>query len=245
MLHSLEILSVARASGFDFLVLDMEHTHVTLEEVAQMSIAGLESGFPIQIRVPHPRSEALTRAVDCGAQTLIVPHVDSVEDALWVADKVRFPPVGRRSIPSPVAVTGFRPVPVGDLTARSEAHLKVTVMIESKEALSAISEIAAVDGIDTLMIGMNDFLASIGHLTAPRHPDVRAAFARVAQAAHAHGKTFAVIGVPEDLIGPYALANGAAEIVVTNEINLLFDASVRCVNNTRSLIAGAGVAHSG
>ena len=245
VLHSIEMLSIARHSGFDFLVLDMEHTHATLEEVAVMSIAGLECGFPVHIRVPHCRSEAITRAVDCGAHTLIVPHVDSVADAVSIVDRVRFPPVGNRSIPSPIAVTGFRPVPVADLMRRSEAHLKITVMIESKEALADVAGIAAVKGVDTLMIGTNDLAASLGYTGLLTHPEVKAAFATIARAAHANGKNFSVIGLPQGMIGSHAIANGATEIVVTNEINLLFDASVLCVSNARAAVAEAARAASG
>lgn len=239
--RSVEILSVARQAGFDFLVADMEHGAMSLGEVATLCVAGREAGFPVHVRVPGAGSSELTRVVDCGASGLIVPHVDSINTARSIVDRVRFAPTGHRSIPSPIAATGFRPVPPSALVETAEASLKVTVMIESTDGVAEVGRIAALPGIDTVMVGPNDLAESLGRRGDIDHPDVMRAFAKIAAAAANAGKQFAVIGLPLDRLHTHALDLGAGMAVVANEINLLFDAAVSRVADVRALVAGGHV----
>ena len=240
--RSVEMLTVARQCGFDFLVADMEHSAMSLGEAATLSVAGIESGFPVHVRVPGVRSDYLTRVVDCGALGLIVPHVDSVEEARDMVDRVRFPPCGRRSIPSPVAMTGFRPLPAADLFQRCEAALKVTVMIESVEGLAAVRGVTAVEGIDVIMAGANDLAQSLGHSGNVAHGEVQNAFRAIASAALENGRKFGVIGLPPELMRSHALDLGAGVVVATNEINLLINGGTACAREYRDLARTAGPA---
>lgn len=234
--RSVEILAVARQAGFDFLVADMEHGAISIGEVATLCVAGREAGFPVHVRVPGAGSEYLTRVVDCGAHGIIVPHVDTASTARSIIDKVRFAPVGHRSIPSPIAITGFRPVPVTSLVEQAQAALKVTVMIESADGLAEVSRIAAVPGIDSVMVGPNDLAESLGRRGDIDHPDVIRAFGKIASAAANAGKEFAVIGLPVERLQSHALAFEAGMAVVANEINLLFDAAAARVVEIRTLV---------
>ena len=236
--RSVEMLSVARHCGFDFLVADMEHGAFSLGEAATLCVAGLEAGYPVHVRVPSAGSENLTRAADCGARGLIVPHVDSAEEAAFVADRLRFPPRGRRSIPSPLAVAGFRPLRPDALIALCETNLSVTVMIESAEGVAAARAIAAIEGIDTLMVGANDLAQSLGHTGDVAHEEVRAAFQAVAEAARAAGRAFGVIGVPSALLRSHALALGARVAIVANDIDLIVAAGVGTADAIRRLAGG-------
>lgn len=231
--RSVEILAVARTCGFDFLLADMEHGAMSLGEVATLCVAGIEAGYPVFVRAPGPVSELLSRIVDCGAAGLVVPHLDSAAQAREIVEKVRFAPLGARSIPSPVAITGFRPVPPCELIAHSEPALSVLVMIESAEALGAVEDIAGVAGIDGLIIGTNDLAQSLGLIGQLDHADMRAAFARVANAAINAGRRFGVMGLPEALLDSHARALDADWIVAANEINLLVEAGDACVARLR------------
>jgi 2-keto-3-deoxy-L-rhamnonate aldolase RhmA len=233
--RSVEMMAVARHAGFDFLVADMEHGAMSLGEAATLCVAGLEAGFPVHVRVPGAQSEYLSRVVDCGARGVIVPHVSSVEAALHVVDRVRFPRVGRRSIPSPLAVAGFRPLAPASLIERCEGQLDVAVMIEDAEALHCVEAIAAIEGIDTVMIGTNDLAQSLGLLGRIDDPQLHAAFARTAQAAAAAGKQFGVMGLPLPLLPSHAIGLGAGTVVVANDINLMFEAAASAVNGVRTL----------
>lgn len=233
--RSPEILTVARAAGFDFLMVDMEHGSASLAEVANLCLVGQEAKFPVHVRVPSAGSNDLTRVADCGASGIIVPHVDDAETARAIVDRLRFPPLGRRSIPSPVLVTGFRPVPVAELVCASEKALRITAMIESAEGLADVEAIAATPGIDAIMVGPNDLAQSLGRSGDIDHPEVRQAFDTIARATLAAGKTFAVIGLPLDRVRSHALDLGATMVVAANEINLLFDAAAERLDRMRDL----------
>ncbi|TKT74412.1 aldolase/citrate lyase family protein [Aquamicrobium sp. LC103] len=234
--RSLEMMAVARHCGFDFLLADMEHGAMSLGEAATLSVAGREAGFPVHVRVPGIGSEMLTRVVDCGAAGLIVPHVDSLADAKFVVEKVRFPPHGTRSIPPPIAPIGFRPMPVRDLIGLSETALEVVLMIESREGVADVRAIAALEGVDGLLVGGNDLAQSLGHTGNIGHPDVLAAFREIAEATKDARKFFGVIGVPPSLVHTHALALGASYVVAANDINLLFEAGAAAAAEARALM---------
>lgn len=238
--RSVEMMAVARRCGFDFLLADMEHGAMSLGEAAALCVAGIEAGYPVHARVPSVRSDMLTRVVDCGATTLIVPHVDSLAEARFVVDKVRFSPRGRRSIPSPTAVAGFRPVPVRDLMALGEDALEVFLMIEGREGLADAAAIASLDGIDGLLVGANDLAQSLGRAGDIAHKSVVDAFSEIAAAASKAGKRFGVMGVPAELMQSHALDLGASYVVVTNDINLLFEAGAACTSQMRALAGEQG-----
>lgn len=234
--RSVEILPVARHAGFDFVLADMEHGAMSLGEAASLCVAGRMAGFPVYVRVPKASSDHLTRAADCGAQAVIVPHVDSLAEARGIVDRLRFPPVGSRSLPSPVIAASFRPVPAADLIAACDRDFGVFAMIESAEALAVVEDMASIDGLDGLIIGSQDLAQSLGHTGNLAHPEVAAAFSRVAAAVRASGKIFGVMGVPPALLPSHAIALGAGLIVATNEINLLAEAAIECAGATRRLL---------
>lgn len=227
--RSVEMVMVARTAGFDLLVADMEHSALAAGDVAALCVAGRMGGFPVEVRVGGPDHPDLARVLDCGATGVIVPHVDSAKAARIIARRTRFPPVGDRSVPSPLAGFGFRPVDPVPLMAGSEADIRVTVMIESAAGLSEAEAIAAVPGIDAVMVGANDLAVSLGHPGDVGHPEVQAAFARIAAAARGAGREFAVIGVPGALLESHAFALGAATVIATNDINLLVDGGAALV----------------
>jgi 2-keto-3-deoxy-L-rhamnonate aldolase RhmA len=154
---------------------------------------------------------------------VVVPHVETAEEARLIVEKCRFQPLGKRSLPSPLARLGFQVPPAAEMVGRIEADTFVVAMVESAGGVAAAGAIAAVPGIDAVIIGANDLAADMGHLGAVDHPEVLAAFAAVAAATRAQGKIFGVIGVGAALLQSHALDLGARLIVATNDINLLID----------------------
>lgn len=235
--RSVEMVSVARTAGFDLLVADMEHSALAIGDVAALCLAGRMGGFPVEVRVGGPDHPDLARVLDCGATGVIVSHVDSVAQARRIAARTRFAPVGNRSVPSPLAIFGFRAVDPQTLMVGCEAEVRVTAMIESAEGLVDAEAIAAVPGIDALMVGANDLAVSLGHPGDVGHEQVREAFARIAAAAAAAGKGFSVIGVPESLLPSHAFALGAETVIATNDINLLVDGGTALVAALAAVLA--------
>lgn len=230
-----EIVTVARSCGFDFLLIDTEHGPIGMADVASLAVTAFEAGFPALVRVGGPDSPDLARVLDCGAEGVVVAHVETVGQARQIVERCRFHPAGKRSLPSPLVRLGFRVPPAAQMMAEIEKDTLVILMIESVAGVAAAEAIAAVPGVDVLMIGANDLAADMGHIGAVDHPDVLAAFASIAHAAHAHGKIFSTIGVAEQLLPSHATGLGAKLIVATNDINLLIDQGLATVSRVRAI----------
>ncbi len=178
---------ICARAGFDWLLIDGEHAPNT----ATTLLAQLQAVTPFPVepiaRVPLGEPVAIKQYLDLGYRTLLVPMVDSAEQARAVVSATRFPPLGTRGVASATSrASGFG----ADARYLAEAHLKVTVIaqIESRAALAEIEEIAAVEGIDALFIGPGDLAASLGHLGHAQHPDVQAAIAKAKAAIDRAGK---------------------------------------------------------
>lgn len=235
VVRTVEIVTVARSCGFDLLLVDMEHGPIAIGDAASISVTAFEAGLPCLVRVGGPYAPDLARVLDCGAQGVVVPHVETADEARHVVEKCRFLPLGKRSLPSPLARLGFRVPPAAQMMAEIETDTVVVLMIESALGVANAEAIAAVDGVDMLMIGANDLAADMGHVGAVEHPAVLEAFARIAGAAAAHGKAFGVIGVGEVLLRSHAHDLGAKLIVATNDINLLIDRGLEVAARVRGL----------
>lgn len=235
VVRTVEIVTIARSCGFDILLVDMEHGPIAIGDAASISVTAFEAGLPCLVRVGGPAAPDLARVLDCGAEGVVVPHVETVEEARHVVEKCRFLPLGKRSLPSPLARLGFRVPPASEMMAGIERDTLVVLMIESGLGVANAEAIAAVPGVDMLMIGANDLAADMGHVGAVEHPQVQAAFARVAGAASAYGKAFAVIGVGEALLRSHAFDLGARLVVATNDVNLLVDRGLEVAARVRGL----------
>ncbi|WP_228028513.1 HpcH/HpaI aldolase family protein [Donghicola mangrovi] len=233
LLGRAESILLARGAGFDFVVVDMEHGPLGLGDLGQVAAAGLAAGVPVFGRVTGPTSGDIARVLDCGATGVIVPHVDTPEQAQHIASQCRFGPVGRRALPGPLPGLDYGIVPAAELCARAEVGTQVIAMIESAEGLENVDQIAATRGIDMLMIGSNDLADGIGRRGQLEHADVFAAFKRIAQAARDHDCAFGVMGLPAGLVNSYALDLGATAIVVTNDTNLIIEGGAAALTKVR------------
>lgn len=228
-----ESILLARGAGFDFVVVDMEHGPLGLSDLGQVAGTGIAAGLPVYGRVTGPNSGDIARVLDCGATGVIVPHVDTPEQAQNIAALCRFAPNGRRALPGPLPALDYGIVPAAELCARAEVGTQVIAMIESALALENVDQIAATPGIDMLMIGSNDLADGIGRRGDLNHEDVRQAFGRIAKAAQKNNCDFGVMGLPPELVAPYALDLGAAAIVVTNDTNLIVEGGAAALAKVR------------
>lgn len=223
VLRTVEIVTVTRSCGFDLLLVDMEHGPIAIGDAAAISVTAFEAGLPCLVRVGGPDAPDLARVLDCGAEGVVVPHVETAEQARRIVETCRFQPLGKRSLPSPLARLGFQVPPAAEMTRRIEADSFIVAMVESARGVAEAGAIAAVPGLDAVMIGANDLAADMGHLGAIDHPAVLAAFAQVSAATRAQDKVFGVIGVGAALLPSHAFDLGARLIVATNDVNLLIE----------------------
>ena len=177
------------AAGFDFLVVDGEHSPAdTMDTVALLQAIAAGGSQPI-VRVTDNTTWLAKRALDAGSPTLLIPMVGSADEARRAVAAMRYPQQGNggvRGVAGIVRAARFGLAADYVLTANEAAC--TIVQIESAAAVEAAEEIAAVDGVDALFVGPADLAASLGHLGDSRHPQVQQAIDRVAAAAKRQGK---------------------------------------------------------
>ena len=178
---------LAGNAGFDWCLIDAEHGPNTLSTIiAQLQALAGTRAAPV-VRVPFGSDWILKQVLDLGVQTLVVPMVNSAEQARQVAAAVRYPGQGVRGMGAVLSrASGYGEIV--DYVTSANAEICLFVQIESSEAVANVDEIAAVEGVDGLFVGPADLSADLGHVGHPDHAQVQAAIARVYAAAAAADK---------------------------------------------------------
>jgi 4-hydroxy-2-oxoheptanedioate aldolase len=115
--RTVDIASIMKACGYDWLFLDLEHNSMDLDIAVQISVAALGAGIAPIVRVPAGQFWLATRVLDGGALGIVMPHVDTPEEARKIADRLRYPPQGHRSIAGGLPHFGYVPIAAGALPA--------------------------------------------------------------------------------------------------------------------------------
>ncbi len=140
--RTVDIAAAMASCGFDWLFIDLEHGTMPLDTAMQISVAALGAGISPLVRVPLAQYALATRALDGGALGIVMPHVDTAEEAAAVVDHLKYPPLGHRSVAGGMPFFGFRAVPTGEATARMNAETLVVVMLETARAIANADAIA-------------------------------------------------------------------------------------------------------
>jgi 2-keto-3-deoxy-L-rhamnonate aldolase RhmA len=160
--RSVDIATIAKTCGYDWLFIDMEHNSMDVDTAAQIAMASLPVGISPIVRVPGKEHHHASRLLDAGAQGIVVPHVDSVEEAERAFAYCKYPPQGHRSAMGALPQFAYQSVPVGEATKAANEETLVVVMLETPDAIAKVDEIAAVKGLDVVLIGTNDLCAEMG-----------------------------------------------------------------------------------
>ena len=190
-----DIPMMAAAAGFDAVYVDLEHTATSLETTALLCAGAIGAGITPLVRVPAHDHQYLTAALDIGAMGVIVPHVDSRDEAERIADACRFPPRGHRSVAGPSPANRYRPMPPRELLDAFDEQTVVAVMLETPAAVERADTIAAVPGVDMVMLGPHDLTAEMGILGRFRDEAFLDAVRTVAKACRTHRRIFGIAGI--------------------------------------------------
>lgn len=193
------IAMIAWACGFDALYIDLEHNPTSLETAAGICVAALGLGVTPIARVTSHDPHDATRILDCGAQGVMVPHIQNAAEARAVVEACRFAPIGHRSAAGTVPALGYAALKQPEINRLLNEHTLLIAMLETPEAIANVDSIAAVDGIDMVHIGSTDLSTEMGIPGDYKHDRMRAAYEATAAAAKKHGKAMGVGGVREDL----------------------------------------------
>jgi 2-keto-3-deoxy-L-rhamnonate aldolase RhmA len=207
-----EAAEVAVAAGADFGLVDCEHGVMSLETAGRLLAALKAGGVAALARPPEVSDAWVKRLLDAGAEGLILPMVESAARAADAVAMALFPPRGRRGVAATVVRAGGWGAQADAYVAGWNDRAFLAMQIESPAALDAAGAIAAVEGVDMLFFGPNDYGWSAG-LGGAAHPDVFAAFRRVADVAHAAGK---LVGTVAFQAGPAAALRAAGCDVISS-----------------------------
>jgi 2-keto-3-deoxy-L-rhamnonate aldolase RhmA len=224
-LRSVAAPALAAATEHDYVSIDMEHGAFTLQEATQLCIAALPAGVAPIVRVCAGALDEGTRLLDNGALGIIVPHVDTAAQARSAADAFLYPPVGHRSWGGPAAVYGYRTPHVAEAQRAINDEILVIVMLESPEAIANADAIAAVPGIDVLLIGSFDLTSEMGIAGQMAHPMLIDAYARVAAACRTHGKVLGLGGISDEADVARYMAMGARFLGSGNDHSYIVEAA--------------------
>jgi 2-keto-3-deoxy-L-rhamnonate aldolase RhmA len=233
--RTVDIAKIAKTCGFDWLFIDMEHSTMEVDVVSQICVAALDAGVTPLVRVPGHEPFHISRVLDGGAMGVVVPHVNTVDQARGIVDTCKYPPAGHRSIASALPQLEYEPILSQETLDLLNENLLVVAMLETPRAIENAEAIAAVDGIDVLHIGTNDLLAEMGIPGQFGHDRVAAAYQTTIAATQKYGKFTGIGGISDDDLVRRFVQMGARFLTGALEANLLIQAARKRAEVLRSI----------
>jgi len=217
------VAEIVAGGNPDWVLIDMEHSPLTLDSVvAQLQAIAPYATTPV-VRVPANDPVTIKQVLDLGAQTILVPMVSTADEARAAVAAVRYPPRGIRGVGSALARSARWNRVEGYLTD-ADRYTSLFVQIETAAGVEAAAEIAAVDGVDGVFVGPSDLAASMGLLGQQSHPEVVATVHRAFRAVQDAGTPVGVNAFDPALAREYTAA-GARFLLVAADVALLARAS--------------------
>jgi 4-hydroxy-2-oxoheptanedioate aldolase len=218
-------------SGFDFVMIDCEHGPMGVESAYTMVLAAERSGTIPLVRVPMNHQQVILRYLDVGAAGIMVPQINTPEEAEAVVRSVKYHPEGRRGVAGTRAQSWSITQPLNEYVKTANRETLVMVQIENIKAVDALSEIMQVDGVDVLYVGPNDLAQSMGYPGNPGHPEVQTVIDQICEIAKDSGRALGTVANDADTIN-HELGRGF-RMVGANSASLLAAASQQVLNGIR------------
>lgn len=222
--RSPEIAKAIRTAGFDWLFLDFEHGAMSIETAAALAVAGLDAGIASLVRVPRGDHALASRLLDNGALGVVMPHVECADEARAIVQALSYPPRGRRALFSSLPQADFKPIGAAALMSALNAANLIVVMIESASGVDNAEEIAAVEGVDALLVGTNDLCVDLGIPGELGHDRIVDAYRRVVAACRAHGKWPGMGGVYQEPLMRRYVDMGCRLLQAGSDMGFILDA---------------------
>lgn len=219
--RTVDIAKAMKTAGMDWLFIDMEHNAMSIDTAVQISVAALDTGIAPLVRVPIGDYSIANRVLDGGALGIVMPHVQTADEARKMVAELRFPPEGHRGVSGAMPQFDYATTDLADAIATLNRELLLIPMLETQEAIDQADEIAAIDGIDVVMIGTNDLATSMGYPGQFGHDQVVAAYETVRVACEKHGKWMGMGGVADSALVEKYVGMGVRFILAGNDINFM------------------------
>jgi 2-keto-3-deoxy-L-rhamnonate aldolase RhmA len=221
-------------AGFDWAVLDMEHTPLDMMDLVHLLQAVGNTPMQPVVRVPWNDTVTVKRVLDAGARTLLFPFVQNADEAARAIAAMRYPPEGVRGMAGMGRASRFGTTP--DYFRTANAGLCSVLQLETTEAIGQLEAIAAVPGVDALFVGPGDLSGTMGHVGDLTHPAVMAQMADAARRAHALGMPIGTVGGTPETVARYR-AIGYDFVAVASDLGLLMRAAQAAAQALRAIDA--------
>lgn len=219
------VAEIMGTCGFDWLVVDGEHAPNDIRSIRdQLTALAASPAHPV-VRVPVGEDWIIKQALDAGAQTVLVPIVESADQARQLVRACRYPPTGVRG----VGATAARATMFGSISEyiqTADQEICLLVQVENRAGIAALDEILTVDGVDGVFIGPADLSTDMGFQGNSAAPEVRAVIADAIQRIRAAGKAPGILGTTDEATQAY-LDMGAQFVAVGLDVMLLANSARR------------------
>jgi 2-keto-3-deoxy-L-rhamnonate aldolase RhmA len=226
-------------AGFDWAVLDMEHTPLDLMTLVHLLQAVGNTPMVPVVRVPWNDTVMVKRVLDAGAQTLLFPFIENADEAARAVAATRYPPEGVRGMAAMGRASRFGTVP--DHYKAANRSVGVVLQLESPKAVAQLESIAAVPGVDALFVGPADLSGSMGHIGDLTHPAVMALMSDAARRANAIGMPIGTVGGSAEVVGRYRAA-GYDYVAAASDLGMLMRHAQSLAQALRALDGGPAAA---
>ncbi|MFQ5915175.1 MAG: HpcH/HpaI aldolase/citrate lyase family protein [Nitrospinota bacterium] len=227
------LVEIAGWAGFDFLFVDTEHGPADVETASDLVRAAEAGGAEAVIRVPSGERTHILRALDTGPSGVLVPQVQSREEAERVAASAHYPPEGIRGIAFSVRAARYGLRQPGEYLAAAKERTLVCVQVETRRALENLKEIATVPGIDVLFVGPTDLSMNLGRAGEPAHPEVEGAIERIFEVTLESGKIAGILA--NDVPTAEKWKGKGGRLLAANGVGVISKAMAELASGFRSL----------
>ena len=226
-------------AGFDWAVLDMEHTPLDLMGLVHLLQAVGNTRMAPLVRVPWNDTVIVKRVLDAGAHSLLFPFIQNAAEAHQAVAATRYPPEGVRGMAGMSRASRFGTLP--DFFKGANANVCAVLQLETPQAIARLEEIAAVPGVGALFVGPGDLSGVMGHVGNLTHPDVMVLMEVAARRARAVGMPIGTVGGNPEVVARYR-AIGYDFVAVASDLGLLMRAAQAAAQALRAIDAAAPAA---
>jgi 2-keto-3-deoxy-L-rhamnonate aldolase RhmA len=226
-------------AGFDWAVVDMEHTPIDLMDAVHLLQATAGTPMLPVLRVPWNDTVTVKRVLDAGAKTVLFPFVQNADEARRAVAATRYPPEGVRGMAGMSRGSRFGTIP--NFFNVANQQISVIVQLETPSAMDQLEAIAAVEGVDAIFLGPADLSGAMGHVGDLTHPEVMDVMVKGVQRCHAVGKPVGTVGGTVEVVRQYRAA-GFDYVAIASDLGLMMRAAQDAVTALKS--AGGSTAVS-
>ena len=211
-------VEVIAGAGFDWILLDSEHSPADIENLlTQLQAAAPYPSHPV-VRIPWNDMVTIKRVLDIGAQSLLVPYVSTAAEALSAVSYTRYPPAGVRGVAGTTRATRFGRI--AEYARRAHEEICLLVQVETQQALDNVEAICGIDGVDGVFIGPADLHASLGHPGEIANPKVKPLIDDAIRRIRKSGKAPGIL-TPNEADARHWLECGALFVAVGADVGIL------------------------